>query len=215
MTGHDTWEAATLDLIRRLESDRLHKAEQRLLTAQRAVATVKSEIDALHVALKVYRAEHGIPADEMPEPDERDAAAYRGLGGREMLQRWASLHGGQVVMRDAARFLTAAGLFRDETQAAGALYPAATRGDEFEKVSRGVYRRVTAQPTFRLDENESPTPDEPDEPEHAEVSGADAGTPPELAIAIDQINRQPRRPERPSWLRSTDGGDVTDSGLPT
>lgn len=137
-----TWEDETLDLIRRLEEDRLKKAEQRLAAAQRAVSSVRGQIDALRVALDVYRNEHGLARADVEVPDAEEVAEYQHLSVKEMLYRWAELHGGRVVMRDATKFLAAAGLFRDETQAAGALYPAASRADDFEKVSRGVYRKV-------------------------------------------------------------------------
>jgi hypothetical protein len=144
MNEHETWERATLDLIRRLEGDRLQKAEQRVAAAQRALAAVKAEIDALHHSLKIGRAEFGLSVDEPGKPDERLVAEYRNLSAREMLERWADAHGGQIVMRELSQFVVSAGIFRDKTQAAGALYPAVSRSEGFEQVTRGVYRRRTA-----------------------------------------------------------------------
>jgi hypothetical protein len=157
METERTWEEETLALIGRLEEDRLRKAEHRLAAARRAVEVVRGQISALNTALEVYRSEHGIPNAELETPTADQIAEYQNRSVKEMLYRWADSHGGQVVMKDATRFLAAAGLFRDETQAAGALYPAVGRAEDFEKVARGVYRRkvkLAADSTPWLGEDE-------------------------------------------------------------
>lgn len=166
MNGEHAWEEATIDLIRRLEQDKLPKAEQRLASAQRGIDAVKRQIDALHIALDVYRNEHGLAKPGLEPPDPELAAAFQGMSVKEMLHHWAGTHDGRVIMKDAAKFLAAAGLFRDETQAAGALYPAAHRSDDFEKVTRGVYRRrsqpaVAARIEEPMDEGETDANDFP------------------------------------------------------
>lgn len=141
MDPEELWEQQTLALIRKLEQDRLVKAEQRLSAAQRNYELVRGQIETLRGALDIYRSEHGI---EQPSADTYDAAelaSYHGMSPREMLQRWADTHDGELVMKEIARFLTAAGLFRDEIQAAGTLYPTVRRLEGFRKTGRGLYRR--------------------------------------------------------------------------
>lgn len=134
------WEQVTLELIGKLEQEKLVKAEERLATSQRGVEVVREQIRALYMALDIYRSEHGLPRLTAAQLDPREVERYHGLVPREMLERWAEEHDGLVVMKDAAAFLSAAGFFRDMTQATGTLYPTVRRA-EFDKVGRGVYRQ--------------------------------------------------------------------------
>jgi hypothetical protein len=132
MREPDAWEHATIDLIHQLEA---------------RSPSPDAHLDALHIALKVYRQEHGLRVDDVLEPTPDQIAAYSGLGAKDVLKRWAAEHGDLIAMKDLSRFIVAAGLVRDMTQAAGFLYPAMTRSPQFQRVAHGLYR-LTATSAF-------------------------------------------------------------------
>jgi hypothetical protein len=138
-----TWEEETLVLIdeaRKAEQ----KAAQRVVSAQTQLESARRDRAALERALELYRKSYGVQEEQITVTPE-DAATYRGLTARDTLVEWAARHKGTVVMNELAGFLVAAGLYKHKQQAAGAIYPAAQRGREFEKVDRGVYRLATVE----------------------------------------------------------------------
>src|SRR5207248_2676946 len=90
--------------------------------------------------------------------DPEQAAGYHNRSTKQMLERWADAHGGEVVMKEASKFLAAAGLFHDARQAAGALFAAAGRMPEFERVGRGIFRRKLQLPTPNVSRVVAPPP---------------------------------------------------------
>lgn len=146
MSVERDWQAATMELIRRLEQDKKLKAEQRVAAAQRALDAVNQQIAVLYSAMEVWRAAYGLPKVPVSNATPEMMAEYQGMSPKEMLLHWADTHDGLVVMREATRFLAAAGLFRDEVQANGTLYPTVTRWDAFMKVGRGIYRSKSSLP---------------------------------------------------------------------
>lgn len=139
MDERDAWIDETQRLIAVLEQERLPRAQERLASAKQAVQTVTAEINALHVALKIYREVHELPAEVRP-PSREALAPYFNQGAKAMMAQWAQDHDGQIVVRDAAYFLIAGGLFKDYTQAAGTLYPSLSRMPNAVKIARGIYR---------------------------------------------------------------------------
>jgi hypothetical protein len=110
---------------------------------------VNQQIEVLYSAMEVWRAAYGLPKVSVSNATPEMMAEYQGMTPKEMLLHWADTHEGLVVMREATRFLAAAGLFRDDVQANGTLYPTVTRWDAFEKVGRGVYRRKSQLPAIQ------------------------------------------------------------------
>jgi hypothetical protein len=135
------WEVETRKIVEELRRDRL-KAEQRRLAAERQVAEFDTQIAVLERTIDQQRAKLGLGKAPLVVSPQA-AQPYKSISPKEMLFKWADDHGGELVMNDAAQFLAAAGLFTDPQQAAGTLYPTIRRmEDEFEKVTRGVYRRT-------------------------------------------------------------------------
>jgi hypothetical protein len=145
MTNEQVWEQVMLDLIQEQELENT-KAQQRLESARRAADASQQKLETLRAALEHGRAKRGLPEPLSNVPDPSQVAEFLNKSAKDMLHYWADTHGGEVVMRDATKFLAAAGLFRDETQAAGTLYPAVNRSPDFIKIARGVYRRTGPLP---------------------------------------------------------------------
>lgn len=117
------------------------KAEQRLVTVQRAVEVAAAKVAAVQAVLDMYRAKHGLSDPHTLTVDPQRAASYQNLSTRAMVDRWADEHSDEFVTNDAVKFFVAAGLFPDVRGASATVSAQVGRMSEFERVARGIYRR--------------------------------------------------------------------------
>ena len=131
-----TWEEETLDLIKGAETQK-KRSEEKVQAAKEALAKADLWLSAHLLTLEAYQIKHGLETAIAGVDDV--LARYRGLTAKQMLQYWQEAHGGRIVMKEACKLLTAAGLFTDKAQAAGTLYSALKRMKGFKKELPGVY----------------------------------------------------------------------------
>ena len=136
-----TWEQETLELIAEAEQDR-NKALQRVEAAQKVADTTANTVEALKTALSRYRHHYGLPPITVTAAPEV-VAELSHLDPRGLVDHWADIHGGKVVMRDFCKAVVQAGQYKTERLAAGSLYSTVKRMPRYEKASRGVYQRKT------------------------------------------------------------------------
>jgi hypothetical protein len=189
MAPDSSFEEELVALIEDARKER-RKLEERLLTLQRAVEGVDERIAAHQVTLDAYRAKYGLPRIDIVQAAAAgdEATEYFGISPKQMVRLWADKHDDTIIMKDACRFLAAAGLFTDERQAAGTLYSTAKRMSDFERVGRGIFRRKVrpvvptnvrpmggAEVTFPRTEETVPGQVSEPIPERASMGGATNG----------------------------------------
>lgn len=150
----DMWEQQTLNLLHAAQVE-LARQEQRFAQVVDDRTRAQRHVEAIQDTLEIYRSRRGRPAVPSAESTAELSAEYESLNPKQTVERWADTHDGLVVMTEMTGALAAAGLFTDKRTADGVLYPVVRRGNLYEKVRRGVYRK---RPPVRLADPDSLSP---------------------------------------------------------
>ena len=137
---HDTTEEALVQLLQDVEGKR-RKTQQDIEVLQAVVLEKDREHEALQIALQLYRAKNDIPHE--PIPTVCTETVYSGLGPAALIEQWASLHAGVVIIKDIADEAVRSQSYGDRQQAYRNLTTTIKRKRHFQRVAPGKYQRVT------------------------------------------------------------------------
>ena len=133
-----TWEQETLQIIRTLEADKLD-AERRVHVAQENLTDKGILLQQWYRVLEDYRQRNGLPSDG-PDLIPAIETRYARLGPTQMVELWASTHGGHVILKQLAATVLKAGAYKEYRTAYNTLRSTVRRRKDFENIAPGQFQ---------------------------------------------------------------------------
>ena len=135
-----TFEQEILVMINDMEREK-QAAQNTLEVARATIAEKEEELTASIAILKRYRKKHGLPTN-LTDPNPEPISQYANLGPGRMIDLWATMHDGEVVVKEVVRVALDAGVYKHYRQAYSILQSTARRRKGYERVGPGHYRRA-------------------------------------------------------------------------
>ena len=118
------------------------EAERRLKCAEEAVDDLGNRLTIWEEALAEYQERHGLPVESLSSTVESTASGYASLGPTQMVERWASEHDGEVVVKDLVKTVLHAGAYKKYRTAYNVITATVKRRKESQQIGPGRFRLV-------------------------------------------------------------------------
>lgn len=130
MNNMSSWEAQTRELIVRVEKE--------LKDVMTHVDMLQQRKEALVEALRAYQQMMG--TEEVQKAKWLSPSLLKDMSYKEILRLIAQQNNGLLVVRHAIRLMKDVDVFTNPVHADSVVYSTLGRGDDFERVSKGVYK---------------------------------------------------------------------------
>lgn len=131
-------ERGVLETIHELQMAR-QRAERRLEADRQEFEEAGRGIASAEDFLKAYRRlnDQPVQVDPIPVPNQE----YTRMGPVDLVEHWATLHDGEVVVKDLTKAALAAGVFTHYRNGSASIYSVLKR-KKYERIGQGHFRKA-------------------------------------------------------------------------